>query len=114
MLIVSRVCAEFRNRAGKTIFAIRPQNLNSFLEAPEEIREDPLFSLMMSDGSMEAAHTVEEKRKLESDPLEGVTPEGKKPSRKPTKTKANSTATTTAEAAPDAADQEKQKEEKFV
>ena len=78
MLILSRVCAEFRNRAGETVFTIPPHRLLSFLEAPEEIREDPLFSLMLRDGSLEAVRSVEQKRALEADPA-GAAREAKKP-----------------------------------
>ena len=82
MLILSRVCAEFQNRHGQTIFSITPQNLLSFLEAPEEIQEDPLFQLMLQDGSLEAVRSVEQKRNLEADPAAGTTAEGKKTSPK--------------------------------
>ena len=63
MLILSRVCAEFRDRAGNTVFNIGPHDLLSFLEAPEAIREDPLFALLQEDGStrmIRRAETVED------------------------------------------------------
>lgn len=78
MLILSRVCAEFHDRAGQTLFTVRPGDLNSFLDAPETIRQDPLFDLLAADGSLEAVRSVEQKRQLEADPLAGITPEGKK------------------------------------
>ena len=78
MLILTRVCAEFHNRSGQTVLTVRPGQLLSFLEAPEEIQEDPLFSMMLNDGSLEAVRSVSDQRKLESDPLAGITPEGKK------------------------------------
>ena len=81
MLILSRVCAEFVNKAGQTIFSVTPQNLFSFLEAPEEIREDPLFDMMLRDGSLEAVRSVAQRRELESDPAAGIAPDGRK--RKP-------------------------------
>ncbi len=81
MLILSRVCAEFHDRAGQTLFTVRPGDLNSFLDAPETIRQDPLFDLLAADGSLEAVRSVEQKRQLEADPLAGITPEGKKASR---------------------------------
>ena len=86
MLILSRVCAEFTDRAGKTLFTIGPGQLLSFLEAPESIREDPLFGMMLADGSLEAVRSVEQRRNLEADPVSGTDAEGKKPaSRKPAK-----------------------------
>lgn len=78
MLILSRVSAAFHNRKGETVFTVRPGQLNTFLEAPEEIREDPLFDMLSADGSLEAVKSVQQRKKLENDPLQGVTPEGKK------------------------------------
>ncbi len=54
MLILSRVCAEFTNRAGQPVFTVGPRDLLTFLNAPEEIRADPLFRLLAADGSLEA------------------------------------------------------------
>jgi len=71
MLILSRVCAEFRDRAGVTTFTIRQRDLLTFLEAPEAIREDPLFDMLLQDGSIEAVRSVEQKKRLEKDPRTG-------------------------------------------
>ena len=79
MLILSRVCADFCDRKGRTIFSIGPRHLLSFLEAPEEIQEDPLFHMMLADGSLEAVRSVEQKQNLEADPVADTTAEGKKP-----------------------------------
>ena len=79
MLIVSRVCAEFRDRTGKIVFIVRPQDLLAMMEAPEEIKEDPLFYMMLADRSMEAVETVEQQKALESDPVAGTNAEGRKP-----------------------------------
>ena len=54
MLILSRVCAEFTSRAGQPVFTVGPRDLLTFLNAPEEIRADPLFRLLAADGSLEA------------------------------------------------------------
>ncbi len=78
MLILSRVCAEFRDRAGNTVFNIRPQDLLSFLEAPEAIREDPLFALLQEDGSLEAVRSVDRQKQLEAEPEAGINAEGRK------------------------------------
>ena len=86
MLILTRVCAEFHNRSGQTVLTVRPGQLLSFLEAPEEIQEDPLFSMMLNDGSLEVVRSVSDQRKLESDPLAGITPEGKKAAKARAKT----------------------------
>ena len=78
MLILSRVCAEFTNRRGQVVFTIPPSKLLSFLEAPEEIREDPLFDSLLADGSLEAVQSLDQRRQLEADPSTPA-PEGKKP-----------------------------------
>ena len=78
MLILSRVCAVFHDKSGQPIFNIHPENLLSFLTAPDTIREDPLFAMMMADGSLEAVQSVSRQRELENDPAAGVTAEGKK------------------------------------
>ena len=73
MLILSRVCAEFHDPAGQTIFTVRRQDLFSFLEAPETIQGDPLFQLMLNDGSLEAVRSVEQLRELEANPnIKGI------------------------------------------
>ena len=78
MLILSRVCAEFHNAKGEKIFAVTPLTRNSFIEAPEAIREDPLFQMLVSEGSLEAAVTPVRQKQLEADPLEGSDPAGRK------------------------------------
>ena len=83
MLILSRVCADFRNAEGRVIFRVTPASRLSFLEAPEEIRADPLFTLLLSEGSLEAVNSVDQQARLESDPLDHTDAAGK---RKPART----------------------------
>ena len=78
MLILSRVCAAFHNAQGKALFSVTPAMRNIFTEAPETIREDPLFDLLVADGSMEVAVTAARKRLLENDPMKGADASGKK------------------------------------
>ena len=78
MLILSRVCAEFREKSGRPLLTITPERLLSFIEAPDAIREDPLFFLLISDGSLEAVQSVPHQKALEADPVAGTTAEGKK------------------------------------
>ena len=66
MLILSRVCAEFHDSGGRLLLAVRPENLLSFIEAPEEIQADPLFALLQRDGSLEAVRSVSQRRQLEN------------------------------------------------
>ena len=78
MLILSRVCAEFHDPGGRLLLTIRPKNLLSFIEAPDAIRSDPLFTLLQRDGSLEAVESVSRKRRLENDPQDGAAPDGSK------------------------------------
>ena len=78
MLILSRVCAEFRDRSGAVIHRVTPETRLTFREAPEAIREDPLFRMLLNDGSLEAAVTSVQRKKLEAEPLEGADATGRK------------------------------------
>ena len=78
MLILSRVCAQFHNAQGETLFSVTPVMRNIFTEAPETIREDPLFDLLVADGSMEVAITAARQKMLENDPVKGTDASGKK------------------------------------
>ena len=84
MLILSRVCADFRDRKGELVHRVTPLNRLTFHEAPESIREDPLFQMLVNEGSLEAAVSPAEKKQLEADPLEGSDAAGRKrgPARK--------------------------------
>lgn len=86
MLILSRVCADFHNRKGELVHRVTPLNRMTFHEAPESIREDPLFRLLAEEGSLEAAATTLQRKQLENDPAEGADAAGRKraPSRKTT------------------------------
>jgi len=77
MLILSRVCADFRDKAGRTIFSVTPSGLLAFHEAPEDIRQDPLFDMLLRDGSLEAVTSVRQKARLEADPAAGTDASGK-------------------------------------
>ncbi len=78
MLIMSRVCVEFHNKRGETIFAVTPKNRLSFIDAPEAIQEDPMFQMLVDDGSLEASLTPARKKKLEQDPEDGTTAAGRR------------------------------------
>ena len=69
MLILSRVCAEFHDKTGAGIFSITPQTRLTFQEAPEAIREDPLFRLLLDDRSIEVSDNGPRKKQLENDPM---------------------------------------------
>ena len=69
MLILSRVCAEFHNKAGETVFTVTPSMRLTFVEAPESIREDPLFRMLLDDRSIEVSDNGPRKKQLENDPM---------------------------------------------
>ena len=79
MLILSRVCAEFHDASGAVLFTVTPETRLTFQEAPEAIRQDPLFELLIREGSLEAAVTPVRQKQLESAPLEGADAAGRKP-----------------------------------
>ena len=80
MLILSRVCAEFHDETGAPLFTVTPSRRLTFVEAPEAIRGDPLFRLLVEDGSLEAAVHPDQQalRALEQDPLRHTDADGKK------------------------------------
>ncbi len=78
MLILSRVCVDFHNHRGETVHRVTPANRLVFHEAPETIREDPLFQMLINEGSLEAAVTQVRKKELEADPMEGSDASGRK------------------------------------
>ena len=70
MMIFARACAEFHDRNGAVLFTIRPNNLlQTGLEAPDSIRQDPLFNMLLNDGSLELPTTREKQKQLENDPM---------------------------------------------
>ena len=76
MLILSRVCAEFHDHTGAAVFSVTPQTRLTFQEAPETIREDPLFQMLLDDRSIEVSDNGPRQKELENDP------EPKAPARK--------------------------------
>ena len=78
MMILSRVCAQFRDARGNVIFTVDPSNWLTFVEAPEAIQEDPLFQMLVEDGSLDASITPAKRKTLENDPTAGTDASGKK------------------------------------
>ena len=68
MIIVPYACAEFHDESGAVLFRIRPADLRVTIEAPESIIQDPLFSMMVADGSLRVPETRDVLRQLENDP----------------------------------------------
>ncbi len=79
MKILSRVCADFTDGKGNVIYRIRPADRLVYKDdAPETIRGDLLFRMLVADGSVEVIETAEQRKKLESDPTAGTDASGKK------------------------------------
>lgn len=78
MLILSRVCVDFHNKKGELVHRVNAANRLCFHEAPDSIQEDPIFQMLVNDGSLEAGVTAARKRTLETDPTAGTTAEGRR------------------------------------
>lgn len=90
MLLLSRVCAEFRDRTGAVLFAVTPETRLTFQEAPESIQQDPLFGMLVNDHSIEVTEDKNKKKALENDPVAPLPevpekPEKPEPADKPVK-----------------------------
>lgn len=77
LTVISRVCAEFYNGGEEPIFAVKPNDIGRILEAPDEIKNDLLFNMLLKDGSIEAVVSLAQKKALENDPMNGTTADGK-------------------------------------
>ncbi len=77
MLIIPYVCAEFHDFSGNPVFRITPAMRGTMVEAPEAIKQDVLFDMLVNDGSIKVPETAAQKKALENDPMVGVTAEGK-------------------------------------
>ena len=77
MLIVPRVCAEFHSQTGEVLFTVRPHMLGNLVEAPDSIRQDLLFRLLVNEGSLKAVEDAADKKAMENDPMAGVTADGR-------------------------------------
>ena len=77
MLILARVCADFYDKNRNLLHRIAPRDLNLFREVPESIRQDPLFQMLVDDGSIKFPADAAKDRALEQDPYAGTTPDGR-------------------------------------
>ena len=77
MLILARVCADFYDKNRNLLHRITPRDLNLFQDAPESIRQDPLFQMLVDDGSIKFPEDARTNRALENDPKAGTTPDGR-------------------------------------
>ncbi len=77
MLLIPYVCAEFRDRSGNPVYRITPEMRGCLTEAPEAIKQDLLFDMLVADGSIKVPESESQKRVLEADPMAGVNAEGR-------------------------------------
>ena len=79
MNILPRVCAEFRDRRGNVVHTIHPEDLKVYQDVPDAVQEDPLFRMLLADGSiLLPPKDTKERKNLENDPMAGATADGKK------------------------------------
>ncbi len=80
MKILSRVCADFHDQKGNVIYRIRPVDRLVYKDdAPDAIRDDLLFKMLVADGSIEVIETAAQEKAMEQDPTAGADATGKKP-----------------------------------
>lgn len=77
---IFKVCAEFRTPDGKV--NVRPEDRLVLKDWPDAIKKDPLFPLLINDGSVELVQTKADAKRLENDPDANMTAEGKTRKRK--------------------------------
>ena len=77
MLILARVCADFHDKNRDLLHRITPRDLNLFREVPESIQQDPLFQMLVDDGSIKFPADAAKDKALEQDPFAGTTPDGR-------------------------------------
>ena len=77
MLILARVCADFHDKNRNLLHRIAPRDLNLFREVPESIQQDPLFQMLVDDGSIKFPADAAKDKALEQDPFAGTTPDGR-------------------------------------
>ena len=77
MLILSRVCADFYDKNHNLLHRITARDLGSFRTVPEAVKEDPLFQMLVDDGSIKYPADDARDKALEQDPYAGATAEGK-------------------------------------
>ena len=77
MLILARVCADFYDKNRNLLHRITPRDLGTFHEAPDSIQQDPLFQMLVDDGSIKYPADAAKDRALEQDPFAGATADGR-------------------------------------
>ena len=68
MLVVPFACAEFHDKSGNVIHRIHAHELRNITEVPDAIVQDPLYALMVDEGSLKAPESKIDLKALENDP----------------------------------------------
>ena len=77
MRILSRVCADFYDGNHNLIHRITRRDLGLYYDVPDAIRQDPLYQMLVDDGSILLAETSEKQKAFENDPYAGATADGR-------------------------------------
>ena len=94
-----RVCADFYDKNRNILFRITRDDLGKYVEAPDSIQEDPLYRMLLDDGSIKLApENTRDKRDLENNPYAGADATGKDIKPKAEKPKAETKTKTTSKA----------------
>ena len=94
-----RVCADFYDRNRNLLFRITRDDLGKYIKAPDTIEQDPLYRMLLDDGSIKPAPVnARDKRDLENNPYAGTTADGKEIKPEAEKPRAETKPKTTAKA----------------
>ena len=89
MILLCRVCAEFYAPDGTLLHKVGMKERLVPHEAPDNITIDPLFAMLVSDGTISYVSSKEEQKKLEQmDPTAGIDASGKRIQQEPAGTDA--------------------------
>ena len=78
-MMICYVCADFYDKNKKLIYRIAPSDIRTILaDPPEEVWEDPLFKMLVGDGSIAFAKDDKELQMLEKEPMLGIDAAGRK------------------------------------
>ena len=77
MRILSRVCADFYDVNNNLIHRFTRRDLGVYNDVPDAIRQDPLFQMLVDDGSILLADTPIKQKTIENDPYAGATADGR-------------------------------------
>lgn len=75
-LMLCYVAADFLSSKGDR-FRIEAKDIGNFVMAPAWIKDTLMYKWLLADGSIVTGQTGKEQKRLENDPMEGVTAEGK-------------------------------------